>query len=41
MRLVIDDAQKALKITRAVPIAEVADASALRDAQRSLGIKSR
>jgi NitT/TauT family transport system substrate-binding protein len=41
MRLVIEDAQKALKITRTVSIAEVADASALRDAQRLLGIKTR
>jgi ABC-type nitrate/sulfonate/bicarbonate transport system substrate-binding protein len=41
MRLVIDDARNALKITRAVPMAEVADASALRDAQHSLGIKSK
>jgi ABC-type nitrate/sulfonate/bicarbonate transport system substrate-binding protein len=41
MRLVIEDAQKALKITRAVPIGEVADPSALRDAQRALNIKTR
>jgi NitT/TauT family transport system substrate-binding protein len=39
MRLVIEDAQKALKLTRAVPIAEVADPSPLREAQRALGIK--
>jgi NitT/TauT family transport system substrate-binding protein len=41
MRLVIADAQKALKLTRAVPMAEVADAGPLRDAQRALGIKSK
>jgi len=41
MRLVIDDARKALKIERAVPLAEVADMSALREAQRELGIKPR
>jgi ABC-type nitrate/sulfonate/bicarbonate transport system substrate-binding protein len=41
MRLVIDDAQKALKIDRTVPINEVADANPLREAQRALGITSR
>jgi NitT/TauT family transport system substrate-binding protein len=41
MRLVIDDAQKALKVNRAFAINEVADPAPLRDAQRSLGIKPR
>ena len=41
MRLVIEDGKKALKITRAVPLSEVADVSALRDAQRELGLKPR
>jgi len=41
MRLVIDDARSALKITRPVPIAEVADANPLREAQRLLGVKSK
>jgi ABC-type nitrate/sulfonate/bicarbonate transport system substrate-binding protein len=41
MRLVVDDAQKALKATRTFAINEVADAGPLREAQRSLGIKSR
>jgi hypothetical protein len=41
MRLVIDDAQKALKVTRAFAIGEVADAGPLREAQRSLGIMPR
>jgi NitT/TauT family transport system substrate-binding protein len=41
MRLVIDDAKNAIKLTRPVPIAEVADATALREAQRTLGIKPR
>ncbi len=38
MRLVIDDAKNAIKLNRPVAIAEVADASALRDPQRMLGI---
>jgi ABC-type nitrate/sulfonate/bicarbonate transport system substrate-binding protein len=41
MRLVIEDAQKALKMTRAVAIAEVADAGALGEAQRMLGIRTK
>ena len=41
MKLVIDDARNAIKLNRAVPIAEVADASALREAQRMLGIKAK
>jgi NitT/TauT family transport system substrate-binding protein len=41
MRLVIDDARNAIKLTRPVAINEVADANALRDAQRALAIKSR
>jgi NitT/TauT family transport system substrate-binding protein len=41
MRLVIEDGKKALKITRAVPLSEVADVSALREAQRELGLKPR
>ena len=41
MKLVIDDAKNAIKLNRPVALAEVADASALRDAQRMLGIKAR
>jgi NitT/TauT family transport system substrate-binding protein len=41
MRLVIDDAQKALKVNRTFAINEVADAGPLREAQRSLGLKSK
>jgi len=41
MRLVIDDAQKALKATRTFAINEVADAGPLREAQRTLRIKSK
>jgi NitT/TauT family transport system substrate-binding protein len=41
MRLVIDDAQKALKATRTFAINEVADAGPLREAQRALGINSK
>ena len=40
MRLVIDDAQKALKTTRTFALSEVADGGPLREAQRSLGIKT-
>jgi NitT/TauT family transport system substrate-binding protein len=41
MRLVIDDAKKALKITRTVSFSEVADANPLREAQKELGLKPR
>jgi ribosomal protein L13E len=41
MRLVLDDAQKALKATRTFAINEVADAGPLREAQRTLGIRSK
>jgi hypothetical protein len=39
--LVIDDARNAIKLTRPVAITEVADAGALREAQRMLGVKSK
>ena len=41
MRLVIEDAKKALKVTRAVQLSEVADATPLREAQKELGLKPR
>ena len=41
MKLVIDDARNAIKLTRSVALAEVADANPLREAQRALGIRSR
>jgi NitT/TauT family transport system substrate-binding protein len=41
MKLVIDDARNAIKLNRLVPIAEVADGSALREAQRLLGVKAK
>jgi ABC-type nitrate/sulfonate/bicarbonate transport system substrate-binding protein len=41
MKLVIDDAKNAIKLTRPVALAEVADANPLREAQRVLGIRSR
>jgi len=41
MRLVIEDAKKALKVTRPVTLTEVSDTGALREAQRELGLKSR
>ena len=39
MRLVIEDAKKALKVTRPVQLSEVADATPLREAQKELGLK--
>jgi ABC-type nitrate/sulfonate/bicarbonate transport system substrate-binding protein len=39
MRLVIEDAKKALKVTRAVQLSEVADSTPLREAQKELGLK--
>jgi ABC-type nitrate/sulfonate/bicarbonate transport system substrate-binding protein len=39
MRLVIDDAKKALKVTRQVPLSEVAELAILRDAQKELGLR--
>jgi ABC-type nitrate/sulfonate/bicarbonate transport system substrate-binding protein len=39
MRLVIEDAKKALKVTRAVQLSEVADATPLREVQKELGLK--
>jgi NitT/TauT family transport system substrate-binding protein len=39
MRLVIDDAKKALKVTRQVPLSEVADLTILREAQKELGLR--
>jgi len=41
MRLVIEDAKKALKVTRPVQLSEVADATPLREAQKELGLKPR
>ncbi len=40
MRLVIEDAKRALKVTRPVMLTEVSDTGALREAQRELGLKS-
>ena len=41
MRLVIEDAKKALKVTRPVQLSEVADAAPLREALKELGLKPR
>jgi len=41
MKLVIDDARNAIKLSRPVAIGEVADGSALREAQRMLSVKAR
>ena len=38
LRVMIDERKAALKITRDVPLSEVADLSILREAQRELGI---
>ncbi|MGH7815986.1 MAG: hypothetical protein ACREOR_01230 [Candidatus Binatia bacterium] len=39
LRVMIDERKAALKITRDVPLSEVADLSILREAQREIGIK--
>lgn len=39
LRLLIDEAKKAAKISREIPSSEVADLSILREAQKELGIK--
>ncbi len=39
MRLVIDGAKKAAKVSRDVSMKDVADLSILKEAQRNLGIK--
>ena len=39
MRLVIEEAKKAAKVSREVSMKDVADLSILREAQRELGIK--
>lgn len=41
MKLVIDDARNAIKLTRPVAIGEVADTAPLREAQRALAVKLR
>ena len=40
-RLLIEEAKKAVKIDRQVPMSDVADLSILREAQKELGIKER
>ena len=39
LRLVIDETKKTMKVTRDVPLSDIADLSILREAQRELGIK--
>ena len=39
LRVMIDERKAALKITRDVPLSEVADLSLIREAQREMGIK--
>jgi hypothetical protein len=39
IRVAIDQSTKALKISREIPLSEVADLSILRAAQKELGIK--
>ena len=41
LRLVVDQAKKDMKITRDVPLSEVADVTLLREAQKELGIQGR
>jgi NitT/TauT family transport system substrate-binding protein len=41
LRLVVDETKKSMKISREVPLTDVADLSYIRDAQRELGIKDR
>ncbi|HZA57371.1 MAG TPA: ABC transporter substrate-binding protein [Candidatus Udaeobacter sp.] len=39
LRLVVDETKKTMKITRDIPLSEIADLSILREAQRELGTK--
>jgi len=39
LRLVVDETKKTMKITREVPLSEIADLSILKEAQRELGTK--
>ena len=39
LRLLIDEAKKAAKISREIPSSEVADLALLREAQKEMGIK--
>jgi hypothetical protein len=41
LRLVIDEAKKAVQRTRELPLSDVEDLSILREAQRELGITAR
>jgi hypothetical protein len=39
LRLVVDETKKTMKITREIPLSEIADLSILKEAQRELGTK--
>ena len=39
LRLVVDETKKTMKITREIPLSEIADLSMLKEAQRELGTK--
>jgi NitT/TauT family transport system substrate-binding protein len=41
LRLVVDETKKSMKISREVPLTDVADLSYIRDVQREMGIKDR
>jgi hypothetical protein len=41
LRVMIEERKTTLKVTRDVPLSEVADLSILREAQRELGITAR
>jgi hypothetical protein len=39
LRLIVDEAKKTAKIDREIPLADIADLSILREAQKELGIR--
>jgi hypothetical protein len=41
LRLVIEEAKKAAKVDRDIPLGEVSDISILKEAQKELGIKGK
>jgi hypothetical protein len=41
LRLIVDETKKSMKISREVPLTDVADLSYIRDVQREMGIKDR
>ena len=41
LRLLIEEAKKAAKVSREIPLSDVADLSILREAQKELGIQGK